>query len=119
MQNNNLPVFDEEQMLSPAESLIMKAIWDATQEEECISIPQLIENLRLYGKDYARTTVVTFLLKLSNKRYVVTTRKGKISYAYPRKTMEEYRKMVLKDVRDMWYEGNADLIMEDLKNLGE
>ena len=61
--------------LSPCEALIMKLIWEAPQD---IPVQELIDQLRDdYGKDYARTTVVTFVGKLKDKRFVDTYRKGK------------------------------------------
>lgn len=61
--------------LSPCEALIMKLIWEAPQD---IPVQELIDRLRDdYGKDYARTTVVTFVGKLKDKRFVDTYRKGK------------------------------------------
>ena len=51
--------------LSPCEALIMKLIWEAPQD---IPVQELIDQLRDdYGKDYARTTVVTFVGKLDRK----------------------------------------------------
>lgn len=59
--------------LSPCEALIMKLIWEAPQD---IPVQELIDQLRDdYGKEYARTTVVTFVGKLKDKRFVDTYRK--------------------------------------------
>ena len=45
--------------LSPCEALIMKLIWEAPQD---IPVQDLIDQLRDdYKKEYARTTVVTFV----------------------------------------------------------
>ena len=45
--------------LSPCEALIMKLIWEAQQD---IPVQDLIDQLRDdHGKEYARTTVVTFV----------------------------------------------------------
>lgn len=64
--------------LSPCEALIMKLIWEAPQD---IPVQELIDQLRDdYGKDYARTTVVTFVGKLKDKRFVDTYRKRKGSF---------------------------------------
>ena len=70
--------FEEEKNLSASETNIMKAIWDAKED---LSVPDLMEQMKVkYGKEYARTTVATFLLKLSGKGFVRTYRKGKLSY---------------------------------------
>ena len=97
--------FAEERNLSPSETLIMKAVWDAGED---ISLPDLIEVLcERYGKDYARTTVVTFLLHLSDKGFVRTYRKGKLSYAHAMKSEEEYKGKLLKENADFWFHGSA------------
>ena len=101
-----------EENLSACETVIMKAIWD---EEEDISIPNLIEVLRTkWGKDYARTTVTTFLTKLAAKGYVRTYRKEKLSYAHAMKSEEEYKEKILKEMIDFWYNGNIALLQEKL-----
>ena len=82
--------FEEEKNVSASETNIMKAIWDAKED---ISVPDLMDQLRVkYGKDYARTTVATFLLKLSGKGFVRTYRKGKLSYARAIRSEEEYKR---------------------------
>ena len=57
--------------LSPCEALIMKLIWEAPQD---IPVQELIDQLRDdYGKDYARTTVVTFVGKLRTRDLLIHT----------------------------------------------
>ena len=108
----NEQFFEEERNLSASETTIMKAIWDAGQD---ISIPDLIELLRTdYGKDYARTTVVTFLLKLSDKGFVRTYRKGKLSYAHAMKSEADYRTKLLNEETDYWFNGNVSNLFSAL-----
>lgn len=59
--------------------------------------------LRDYGKDYARTTVVTFLMKIEVKGYLTTCRKGISSYVRALKGKEEYKEKLLRDMVDFWY----------------
>lgn len=108
----NEQFFGEERNLSASETTIMKAIWDTGED---ISIPDLIELLRTdYGKDYARTTVVTFLLKLSDKGFVRTYRKGKLSYAHAMKSEAEYRTKLLNEETDYWFGGNVSNLFSAL-----
>jgi len=108
----NEQFFEEERNLSASETTIMKAIWDAGQD---ISIPDLIDLLRTdYGKDYARTTVVTFLLKLSDKGFVRTYRKGKLSYAHAMKSEADYRTKLLNEETDYWFDGNVSNLFSAL-----
>ena len=104
--------FEEEKGLSACETVIMKAIWD---EEEDISIPELIESLRTkWGKDYARTTVTTFLTKLAAKGYVKTYRKGKLSYAHAVKSEEDYKTKLAANDRDFWFGGKLTNLISAL-----
>ena len=108
----NEQFFEEERNLSASETTIMKAIWDTGED---ISIPDLIELLRTdYGKDYARTTVVTFLLKLSDKGFVRTYRKGKLSYAHAIKSEADYRTKLLNEETDYWFEGKVSNLFSAL-----
>lgn len=57
--------------LSPCEALIMKLIWEAPQD---IPVQDLIDQLRDdYKKEYARTTVVTFVGKLKIRDLLIHT----------------------------------------------
>ena len=81
---------NEERNLSSAETIVMKTIWDAGED---ISVPDLMVSLKVkYAKEYARTTVQTFLLKLSEKGFVRVYRKGKLSYVRAIKDEAEDRK---------------------------
>ena len=61
--------------LSACETMIMKVIWDAKED---IALQDLIRELAdRYKKNYARTTVVTFVHKIVDKGFATTYRKGK------------------------------------------
>lgn len=101
----NEEFFNEERNLSSSETTIMKAIWDTGED---ISIPDLIELLRTnYNKDYARTTVVTFLIKLSDKGFVRTYRKGKLSYAHAMKSEDYYKTKIINEELEYWFSGDV------------
>jgi len=102
--------------LSPSEAVIMKAIWEQKTD---VAIPELLNILKdEYGKEYARTTVVTFLLSIANKGYVDTYRKGRLSFAHPLKTKEEYRRDVILRDLDMWFDGDVDAMLDTLRSAG-
>lgn len=118
----------EDRNLSVCESLIMKTIWDAGED---LSVPELTSALKTrYGKDYARTTMATFLLKLSEKDFIRTYRRGKLSFVHAIKDEEDYKLRRLLEETDFWYGGSASRLisalcrarkltpkdMEDLKN---
>ncbi len=104
-------------ILSECEEVIMKAVWDAGED---ISIPDLITVLReQYGKDYQRTTVVTFLSRLAGKDYVETFRRGRLSYARPLKSEEEYKSYLAGRELNRWFRDDAsDYVSSLLKERG-
>lgn len=101
---------NEERNLSSAETIVMKTIWDAGED---ISVPDLMADLKVkYAKEYARTTVQTFLLKLSEKGFIRVYRKGKLSYVRAVKGEADYKAKLLQEQMDFWYRGNpAELVM--------
>jgi predicted transcriptional regulator len=106
--------------ISGCETLIMKIVWDS---ESDISTPELINALRVrYGKDYARTTVVTFLQRLADKGFVKTYRKGRVAYVHPLKTQKEYTSKFLNEAEEFWFQGDTSHLMAalcDTKKLSE
>lgn len=106
--------FNDCKNLSECESMIMKTIWDHGED---MSLSDLMEALRTrYEKDYARTTVSTFLLKLYDKGFARTYRKGRNTYICPIKTEEEYRQKLLQEEMDFWYQGRASNLVAALGN---
>ena len=96
---------NEERNLSSAETIVMKTIWDAGED---ISVPDLMVSLKVkYAKEYARTTVQTFLLKLSEKGFVRVYRKGKLSYVRAIKDEAEYKVKLLQEEMDFWESGRV------------
>ena len=79
--------------LSVCEAPIMKIIWESNPD---ISVPELVKQLNeQYGKEYARTTVVTFLTRMAGKGYITTQRRGRISYVHAIKSEQEYKPISL------------------------
>lgn len=104
-----------ENILTACEEVIMKAIWNADGD---IATQDLIEVLRTqHEKDYARTTVTTFLIKLTAKRFVQTYRKGKNSYVHATIKEDEYKDMILKHMIDFWYAGDVESLQKKLDHM--
>ena len=98
--------------ISGCETLIMKIVWDSKED---ISTPELIDALRArYGKDYARTTVVTFLQRLADKGFVKTYRKGRVAYVKALKTEKEYTTKFLSEAEKFWFKGDSSHLMAAL-----
>lgn len=100
--------------ISGCESLIMKIVWDSKED---ISTPELIDELRnRFGKDYARTTVVTFVQRLAEKGFVTTYRKGRTSYVRALRDEKEYTEKFMHDAEKFWFSGNTSRLFAALCN---
>ena len=98
--------------LTNCEKLIMKVVWEANGD---ISTPDTIEQLKVrFGRDYARTTVVTFVQRLVEKGYVTTYRKGRISYIHPTESEMEYQGRMIKDTMNFWFDGKPEMLVSAL-----
>ncbi len=91
------------ELLSTAETLIMKVIWDADCE---LSVQELMDLLQeRYEKDYKRSTVMTFLVRLCDKEFIETQRRGKYAYIHALRSEEEYKAGVMEREVNFWYDG--------------
>lgn len=98
--------------LSACEAPIMKIIWES---EPDISIPELTQQLNVrYGKEYARTTVVTFLTRLAGKGYITTERRGRVSYARALKSEQEYKQTLASKQTEFWFHGSLSEFVQAL-----
>ena len=90
--------------LSVCEAPIMKIIWESNSD---ISVPELVKQLNeQYGKEYARTTVVTFLTRMAGKGYITTQRRGRISYVHAIKSEQEYKQQLAQKEIEFWFHGS-------------
>ena len=90
--------------LSVCEAPIMKIIWESNP---VISVPELVKQLNeQYGKEYARTTVVTFLTRMAGKGYITTQRRGRISYVHAIKSEQEYKQQLAQKEIEFWFHGS-------------
>lgn len=104
--------FEEDKNLSESETLIMKAIWDIGGD---VPLGVLIEKLNTDSeKDYARTTIATFLTKLSAKGFVKSYRVGRVSFIRVLKTEEEYRTKIMTEQMNFWFKGSKKNMMAAL-----
>lgn len=98
--------------LSACETLIMKIVWDARED---IAVQELIRELAIrFNKNYARTTVVTFLSKIAEKGYVSTYRVGKAAYVHAEKSEKEYKENMLKEQTKFWFGGKPSRLVAAL-----
>lgn len=87
----------------------MKLVWDA---EGDISVQKLIVEIReRYGKDYVRTTVVTFVKKLIDKGFVTTYRVGRASFVHAERDEYQYKRQLMTEATDFWFEGKPSALL--------
>ena len=98
-------IYETDKNLTAAEAVIMKVVWSTSED---IAVQGLMQILRTqYQKDYVRTTIATFLSKLAEKGFVQTYREGRISYVHALRTEDEYRKKLLREEADFWFQGDV------------
>ncbi len=96
--------------MSDCETMIMKLVWDAGED---VAVQELIVKMNeVYGKEYARTTMVTFLKKIADKGYISSYRVGRAAYIHAEKDMATYRKDYMLEELDFWYDGKISELLE-------
>lgn len=96
--------------LTKAELFIMKIIWDAESE---VTMKYLTDELKeRYQREYARTTIATFLSRMEGKGYVHQERRGKYTYITAIKDEKEYQEAMLLDTMDLWFDGDLVSMFE-------
>lgn len=101
--------------LSRTEEKLMKLVWDHGED---ISVQELIAAIKVkYGVEYARTTVVTFLGRMNEKGYISTWRRGRNSYVHALVSLEEYRKNLIKEVYEFWFDKNFEKMLDMMQKV--
>ena len=89
--------------LTRSQLMIMKCVWDYDGN---ISYMELMDDLRKrFGKDYHRSTLVTFLAQMEEKGYVSTYRKSKFAYVVAEISEDEYKKKYAEDNTNFLFKG--------------
>lgn len=100
--------------LSTCEEIVMKVIWDFGEPITCMEVMRILKDR--YGIVYKDTTVYTFLKILKEKGFITSYKKG-VTYHKPIKEEKEYKQEILTDFVNLWYSGNKEKLMKDLKEL--
>ena len=95
--------------LTRCEQMIMRVVWSQTDP---ISTSKLLAILKEDGKEYARTTVVTFLQRLITKGFVTTERIGRSSYVTASKSKEDYLRGYVQEFTAFWFDGDTERLNE-------
>lgn len=87
--------------IGDAELEIMKVIWNAKEPITSLDIAKEVEN-----KGWKKTTIATFLSRLTEKGALCAEKKGKLYYYSPLITEKEYRKSQTKNLIKSLYNGS-------------
>lgn len=102
----------KERGLTASEKYVMKAIWDTKED---IAFQDLLKRIKeQFGKDYARTTIATFLKNMEEKGFVTSYHIGRTAFIHAVKSEEEYKKQFIKDNTNFWFGGSAGEVMAAL-----
>lgn len=90
--------------ITDSELMVFKCIMDS---EEHITVVEIIEHIKaLYGKEWKRSTVCTFISHLIDKGYVASYRKGVSFYYYSLIDEQTFKKAQAKEFLDFWFKGS-------------
>lgn len=98
--------------LSSCEKLIMKIVWDSEQD---VSTQEIMDSLKSkYNKDYARTTVITFVQRLAEKGFVSSYRKGRVAYVHALRDEHIYKESFIRNIEEFWFMGDSSMLLSTL-----
>ena len=98
--------------LTPCELAIMQIIWKYKADIPEVNIKLQLSELS--HKDYARTTIATFLKNLENKGYLEKYHVGRHSYVHALIPARDYAREQLGAMLELYYDGNKDHLIEDI-----
>ena len=92
--------------LTDCEQLVMKTVWDASDELSLMEIMQRVNDK--YHKQWKPQTVSTFLARLVRKGYLRHYRQGRVFFYQILVSLEEYKGQLTNDYVSFWNHDNAD-----------
>lgn len=101
----------EIQMMSDSEKEIMKIIWD---NGGSIYIAELLEKAEKNGRGWKRTTVRTFITRLTEKGLIVSVRQGRMSEYRAAVTEEEYLSGQAQSFVEEYFGGSVKHLLTSL-----
>lgn len=101
---------DYSKKLPDAEFDVMRAIWDG---EPPINTAYLMEQVG-YQKSWKAPTLISFLVRLEDRGYVTSFKKGKERYYIPIAQKERYVKSVTEQFIDQYHKGSFVRLMDSL-----
>lgn len=101
----------EIQMMSDSEKEIMKIIWD---NGGSIYIAELLEKAEKNGRGWKRTTIRTFITRLTEKGLIVSVRQGRMSEYRAAVTEEEYLSGQAQSFVEEYFGGSVKHLLTSL-----
>lgn len=88
--------------LGEGELTVMQAVWRAGEPVTSADISRMVEE-----RGWKKTTIATFLTRLTEKGALRAEKRGKIYYYTPCVTQEEYRRAQTRGLIARLYQGSA------------
>lgn len=88
--------------ISDAELEIMKVLWKSKKPMTSVDIGLCVED-----KGWKKTTIATFLTRLTEKGALISQKQGKLYYYTPVVTEKEYKKSQVKNLIKTLYNGSV------------
>ena len=99
--------------LAESEEMVMCVLWGG-EDPDLETVTNTV-NAR-FKKTWKIQTVATFLTRLEMKGYISIYKVGRYSHYHPVVSLEEYRKEKLQQLKDMFFNGDAGLIIKELES---
>lgn len=103
--------------LTEAEEKVMKAIWDSGEEASRYHVVKIL--VEEYNVNWTEATISTYILKLANKQYIQSEKRGKYSRYKILVTENEYVKEQLQWLFQYIYNGDKEHFLHDVNRLME
>lgn len=103
--------------LAECEVLVMSIVWTSDKAPNLSEVLKRVNEK--YGKTWKPQTVSTFLNRLVRKGFLDFYRKGRYAYYVPQITLQDYRKMVVGEVIKVLYGGHLEVLISDVKGIGD
>ena len=104
--------FIDAEKLTTCEELVMKIIWDASEELSLMEIMQRAN--KKYHKEWKSQTVSTFLARLVRKGYLRHYRQGRVFFYQILVPLEDYKSRMTQEFINFWHRGCADNMLMSL-----
>ena len=98
--------------LTPCELAIMQIVWRYKGDIPEADIRLLLKET--FQKDYARTTIATFLKKLEEKKYLEKYHVGRNSHVHALVSARSYGREQLKTILEIYYGGDRNGLVNDI-----